>query len=68
MWKCARSGVLQEEEFHKLADSTIHHLLEKIEVVHLIYIFVLLFQYSCISYFANCYVKSWYSVKNDTTV
>ncbi|KAL1812860.1 hypothetical protein DCAR_0625118 [Daucus carota subsp. sativus] len=25
------SGVLQEEEFHKLADSTIHHLLEKIE-------------------------------------
>ncbi|KAL8088122.1 frataxin, mitochondrial-like [Apium graveolens] len=25
------SGLLQEDEFHKLADSTIHHLLEKIE-------------------------------------
>lgn len=27
------SSLLQEEEFHKLADSTIHDLLEKLEVI-----------------------------------
>ena len=30
---CQYSSVLQEDEFHTLANSTIHHFLEKLEVI-----------------------------------
>ncbi len=45
---CEYSSVLQEDEFHSLANSTIHHFLEKLEVVLAIQLFIMIYVCFCL--------------------